>query len=145
MKVAFRVDASLQAGSGHVMRCLTLADALAANGAQCHFISREIVGNLLALILQRGYVVDVLPAPTESTQVVVSAYYKNNSEVCNLYEGWIGIPWKKDAEQTRAIVEKLQPDWLVVDHYALDQRWEVALRPHFKKLMVIDDLADRVH
>ena len=145
MKAAFRVDASLQIGSGHVMRCLTLADALAAHGAQCHFISREIVGNLLALIRQRGYVVDVLPAPTESTQVAAPEGDKNDSSQLTVYEGWLGISWQKDAEQTRAIVEKLQPDWLVVDHYALDQRWEVALRPHFKKLMVIDDLADRVH
>ena len=145
MKVAFRVDASLQAGSGHVMRCLTLADALAAQGAQCHFISRELAGNLLALIQQRGYVVGVLPPPAEPTQVSALEDNKNDSVSRTVYEGWLGIPFKKDAEQTRAILENLQPDWLVVDHYALDQRWEAALRPHYKKLLVIDDLADRPH
>jgi UDP-2,4-diacetamido-2,4,6-trideoxy-beta-L-altropyranose hydrolase len=145
MKITFRVDASLQMGSGHVMRCLTLADALAAQGAQCHFISRALVGNLLALIRQRGYAVDGLPASTDLTQVATVEYVKNDSANRNEYDGWLGVSWIKDAEQTRAIVEKLQPDWLVVDHYALDHRWEAALRPHCKKLMAIDDLADRVH
>lgn len=54
MKVAFRADASLQIGSGHVMRCLTLADALKAQGAQCHFISRPHPGHLLEAIQQPG-------------------------------------------------------------------------------------------
>jgi len=37
------------------------------------------------------------------------------------------------------------PDWLVADHYALDHRWEAALAPYYRKLLVIDDLADRPH
>jgi len=36
-------------------------------------------------------------------------------------------------------------DWLVVDHYALDVHWESALRPAAQKILVIDDIADRVH
>ena len=48
MNITFRADASLQMGSGHVMRCLTLADALKAQGADCHFISREHPGHLLS-------------------------------------------------------------------------------------------------
>jgi UDP-2,4-diacetamido-2,4,6-trideoxy-beta-L-altropyranose hydrolase len=39
----------------------------------------------------------------------------------------------------------VKPDWLIVDHYALDARWELALKPRYRKLMVIDDLADRPH
>ena len=125
------------------MRCLTLAEALRANGAQCHFISRAHRGNLLEVILQRGFAVTALPVelppPPANTQV---ASERPKEPV---HAPWLGCDWQTDAEQTRAIVAKLQPDWLAVDHYALDQRWETALRTNYQKLMVIDDLADRPH
>lgn len=140
---AFRVDASLLMGNGHVMRCLTLADALTNQGAQCHFISREHPGHLLGLIRQRGFAVTALPAVIPP----LSANTQNGSyrPIEPVHAPWLGCDWQTDADQTRAILAKLQPDWLVVDHYALDQRWETALRPNFQQLMVIDDLADRPH
>ena len=140
---AFRADASLLMGSGHVMRCLTLADALTTQGAQCHFISREHPGHLLGLIRQRGFAVTALPAVIPP----LTANTQNGSERPTepVHAPWLGCDWQTDADQTRAILAKLQPDWLVVDHYALDQRWETALRPNFQQLMVIDDLADRPH
>lgn len=143
MIAAFRVDASMQIGSGHVMRCLTLAEALRANGAQCLFISRAHSGNLLELIRERGFAVTALPVErpltTTNTQVASERFKEP------VHASWLGGDWQTDAEQTRAILETLHPDWLVADHYALDQRWEAALRPHYQKLLVIDDLADRPH
>ena len=61
MKVVFRVDASIKIGIGHVMRCLTLAEFLCEQGANCCFICREHPGNLIDLISQRGF--DVLGLP----------------------------------------------------------------------------------
>ena len=61
VKIAFRADASIQIGTGHVMRCLTLADALRERGAQCSFICRQHLGNLVDLIKQRGHQVHALP------------------------------------------------------------------------------------
>jgi UDP-2,4-diacetamido-2,4,6-trideoxy-beta-L-altropyranose hydrolase len=46
VKVAFRADASLAIGTGHVMRCLTLADALRVRGVLSVFLSRYHVGHL---------------------------------------------------------------------------------------------------
>lgn len=142
-RIVFRVDASLQMGSGHVFRCLTLADAFRTRGVQCHFISRAHTGHLLKLIRQHGFAVTPLPLelPTRPGKSR-AASVPPKAPIC---APWLGCEWQTDAEQTRGIVEKLQPDWLVVDHYALDQRWETALRRHVQKLMVIDDLADRHH
>jgi len=149
--IAFRADASLQMGSGHVMRCLTLADALRAKGAQCHFISRAHPGHLMELIRQRGYLVNSLVAPVQQAQAAI----KNGSTTVQdlqsnqlqkpVHAAWLGSTWETDAQETAAVLASLRPDWLVVDHYALDQRWEEALAAHYRHLLVIDDLADRHH
>ncbi len=143
MIAAFRVDASMQIGSGHVMRCLTLAEALRANGAQCLFISRAHSGNLLELIRERGFAVTALPV--ERPLTTTNTQFASERFKEPVHASWLGSDWQTDAEQTRAILETLHPDWLVADHYALDHRWEAALRPHYQKLLVIDDLADRRH
>lgn len=133
MHIAFRTDASSQIGSGHVMRCLTLADALREQGAECQFICREHHGHMMSLIEQRGYTVKALPEPTNA--------FKPAAE--SAYAAWLGCDWEEDAEQTQLAIGADVVDWLIVDHYALDRRWHQVLRPHTKHLMVIDDLADR--
>jgi UDP-2,4-diacetamido-2,4,6-trideoxy-beta-L-altropyranose hydrolase len=143
--IVFRVDASFQIGSGHVMRCLTLADAFREQGVECHFISRAHAGHLLELIRQRGFGVSVLPVELSSPQSVTSTKTNNEQDPEPAHAQWLGCDWQTDMNQTRIILAMLQPDWLVVDHYALDQRWETALLPYYKKLLVIDDLADRSH
>ena len=137
MQVVFRVDASLETGAGHVMRCLTLADALRADGAPSCFVSREHPGNLIALVRQHGY--EVLPLPA----VTMASYHAVDSEP---YARWLGLPWQEDAVQTLAeMTARGTPEWLVVDHYALDERWECAVRAGCRNLLVIDDLANRRH
>jgi UDP-2,4-diacetamido-2,4,6-trideoxy-beta-L-altropyranose hydrolase len=61
------------------------------------------------------------------------------------HSAWLGSDWATDAAQTRVGAGETAIDWLIVDHYAIDARWERALRPICRKLMVIDDLADRPH
>jgi UDP-2,4-diacetamido-2,4,6-trideoxy-beta-L-altropyranose hydrolase len=147
LRIAFRTDASIQIGTGHVMRCLTVADALRAKGARCHFISRAHPGHLMEVIRQRGHVANRLVATAKNEQVAInnSPTTVPNLQIDPPHAAWLGGTWEADAMDTAAILVNLQPDWLVVDHYALDQRWESALQPYYKKLMVIDDLADRAH
>lgn len=136
MKVAFRADASLVIGTGHVMRCLTLASALARVGAQCSFICREQPGNLIDFIRKRGFDVVPLPRASDSSQQLDGTAHAH----------FLGCSQGKDARDCGKILnEGGGVDWLVVDHYGLDSRWEEVLLPTYKKLMVIDDLADRPH
>ena len=140
MKIVFRVDASIQMGTGHVMRCLTLANALKNQGAECYFICREHPGNLIGLITQQGHHVYTLP------YIEVSQQLKQINHVVDLFHAsWLGVTQEEDASLCAPIIESLQPDWLIVDHYALDICWEQELRAYCQQLMVIDDLADRHH
>ncbi|SDT95367.1 UDP-2,4-diacetamido-2,4,6-trideoxy-beta-L-altropyranose hydrolase [Halopseudomonas salegens] len=136
MRVVFRADASIQIGSGHIMRCLTLADALAARGIDCHFICREHPGHLLDAIRHKGFAVHVLPRAETGDEA---------SSKPLAHADWLGSSQDQDAAECRRMLAELRPDWLVVDHYALDARWEGQLKPCSGKLMVIDDLADREH
>jgi UDP-2,4-diacetamido-2,4,6-trideoxy-beta-L-altropyranose hydrolase len=61
------------------------------------------------------------------------------------HSGWLGVSQEEDARATVIALAGKKYDWLVVDHYALDSRWESALRSRYEKLLVIDDLADRQH
>lgn len=145
MLVAFRADASLEIGSGHVMRCLTLADALQSQGAQCHFLCREHSGHLCEMIQARGFSVHRLPLEKRASDIGA----EGSPEPKSAHAHWLGASWEQDAAACRSILAKLAPVWVVVDHYALDHRWEKAVlnglsgpRP---RLLVIDDLADRHH
>lgn len=134
--VAFRTDASLEIGTGHVMRCLTLADELAAYGADCSFICADCAGHLADVIRARGHGVHLLPSPSRAS---------SSTEVGSAHAGWLATSWEEDADQVRQVLACRPPSWLVLDHYAIDGRWEQALRHHYGKLLVIDDLADRPH
>lgn len=136
MTIIFRTDASQQIGSGHVMRCLTLADELRQHGADIKFICREHPGNLIALIEDKGYL--VIRLTQHETEIDVT-----HEDVA--HAAWMGTSWEQDAADVIAAVENLKPEWLIVDHYAIDHRWEKKLHPHVDKIMVIDDLADRPH
>ncbi|WP_036542843.1 UDP-2,4-diacetamido-2,4,6-trideoxy-beta-L-altropyranose hydrolase [Nitrincola lacisaponensis] len=128
-RAIFRVDASVQIGTGHVMRCLTLANELAEQGVECHFICREHPGHLIPLVAEHGHQLHVLPCAATTD---------------DLSKG-LGETQATDACQSIAIIQNLLPEWLIVDHYALDYHWQTLLRPYCKKIMVIDDLADRQH
>lgn len=138
-RVVIRVDASIAIGTGHVSRCLTLADALAGHGVSVSFLSVAHEGNLIDFMKERGF-------------EVISLTKGNCNESNNTcppdhspkHEAWLSHSWSFDAAQCKDLIEGVV-DWIIVDHYSLDYRWEVTLRDKCKHLMCIDDLADRRH
>lgn len=122
MSVAFRVDASVEVGSGHLMRCLALADSMRLKGIDVVFVCRKTHGSMANLIASRGYESESIGGPE-----------------CD---------FEKDAQEARNAIIQRFPNgvsWLVVDHYGLDSRWEILMRPVSQKIMVIDDIANRPH
>ena len=134
MKIAFRADASVQIGTGHVMRCLTLAAELRRRGHTCRFVCRDLPGHLSQMIGDAGFDLTLLPAPADD--------FKAGADDPSHATGAKG-PWKLDAAQTLAAAQDI--DWLVVDHYAFDARWQTGALAPGVRLAVIDDLADRAH
>lgn len=125
MNVLIRADASVDIGSGHVMRCLALAHGLRKAHARVTFACRQAPGDLCDFIAAKGYPVHRLSVGEDRG---------------------LDMDWEADAKRTIAVVRSDVPfDWLIVDHYALDRRWESTMRPQTKAVMVVDDLANRIH
>lgn len=119
MNIVIRADSSVQLGSGHVMRCLSLAKTLKKD-AKVSFICQELPGNLCDYIEAQGF------------------------EVYRL-EPDVNFDVEKDAQQTLELVSQAICDWLIVDHYSIGEIWETKMRNCCQKIMVIDDLANRAH
>jgi UDP-2,4-diacetamido-2,4,6-trideoxy-beta-L-altropyranose hydrolase len=134
IKVAIRVDVSAQIGTGHFVRCLTLADGLTQHGVQIRFVSRELPMHFRDMLAVKGieFVLltsDVALSPSDDL----------------MHAHWLGTSQEQDAQDTIQALSDQLWDWLIVDHYALDTRWESVLRGSARQIMVIDDIADRRH
>ena len=133
MNVVFRVDSSQAIGSGHLVRCRTLAETLRSRGAEVQFICRQHSGNLIEWLSQAAFPVTVLPPPDRPETLMED------------YAAWLGVPPTVDAAETIEALGGDRPDWLIVDHYGIDRVWEQALRPYVGQILAIDDLANRTH
>jgi UDP-2,4-diacetamido-2,4,6-trideoxy-beta-L-altropyranose hydrolase len=111
LRIVYRADASVELGTGHVMRCLALAEALRGRAEQ-------------AFVACSG--------PGDAHEKVRAA----------------GFPLLSPAEDFKAAVQSWSPsgvDVAVVDHYGLGAEWEGQARAVARRIVVIDDLANRKH
>lgn len=116
-QVIIRCDSSYQLGGGHVIRCLSLAEQFAEHNFEVTFICKDLSGHLGATITQSGFKLCLIPQD---------------------------LSVEKDAEVSLEIISKFCDPIVIVDHYGLNDKWEV----HFYLrglLIAIDDLYSRKH
>jgi UDP-2,4-diacetamido-2,4,6-trideoxy-beta-L-altropyranose hydrolase len=119
VNVAIRTDVSARIGTGHFVRCLSIASALRARGATVAFVSRQLPAYAGDALAEAGC--ELLPLDGGDDDAAA------------------------DARATAATLSDRSWDWLIADHYGLDAQWERAVRASSDRLLVIDDLADRPH
>ncbi|MGZ3273112.1 MAG: UDP-2,4-diacetamido-2,4,6-trideoxy-beta-L-altropyranose hydrolase [Caulobacteraceae bacterium] len=106
-------DCGPRIGGGHVMRCLTLAQALTARGAAVAFAANPPAQAVLTAFGARD--LTVYPVSDDVTEAV---------------------------QQAVAGAEAFKADWVLLDHYRLDAAQEAELKGP-RRLAVLDDLADK--
>ena len=122
MNVLIRADASAVIGTGHIMRCLALAEQMHDKGWKVHFVCKELPGHMLAVIRRNGFEVSGIPLDVSCADTYV------------------------DAELTKQVIRANGPfQWVIVDHYGLDEVWQRQIKSSVDHVMVIDDLANRRH
>jgi UDP-2,4-diacetamido-2,4,6-trideoxy-beta-L-altropyranose hydrolase len=130
VRFAFRVDSSATIGTGHVRRCLALAEALRRRGTTSTFICQPLTGNINAEIETSGHSVLELPHGDQGT---VRSGAQANLEAVDIVES------QKLLESAGAI------DCIIVDHYQLGTRWEAMAAKLASRCAVIDDLGRPHH
>jgi len=133
--IVFRADASLTLASGHIMRCLTLAQALKKKHphARVIFVCNKLPIALKEKLTQFKIELVCLPFDIDSKK-----YHQLDDANASSNQLMTLLSPKKNVSAPLI-------DLLVVDHYLLDFQWQEQLNKYCKKLLVIDDLADRKH
>jgi UDP-2,4-diacetamido-2,4,6-trideoxy-beta-L-altropyranose hydrolase len=112
--VLFRTDANARIGSGHLMRCLALAQAVRAEGDEVRFLVSED------------------SASFDSRIAAVTGFPPFKIGCC---------PGDaRDLNQTLKLTQHLSPGWVVLDGYQFGPEFSAALKQSKHKVLVIDDL-----
>jgi UDP-2,4-diacetamido-2,4,6-trideoxy-beta-L-altropyranose hydrolase len=114
----FRADAGVAIGTGHVMRCLALAQAWQDAGGRALF------------------------AMAESTPAI---HEKLLSEACAVFSIPVGSGTPDDARNTAALATEHDASWVVVDGYQFSAEYQHALKTAGHKLLFIDDYGHAAH
>jgi UDP-2,4-diacetamido-2,4,6-trideoxy-beta-L-altropyranose hydrolase len=125
-RVVFRADAGPAIGTGHLRRCLTLANEFRKQGCELRFVCEHRFGRDLENLL----------AP----HGIVWLHDLGSNADGRDEELW-------DAQATLSLIgdRPSTGDWVVVDNYRLGNRWERMVREAGYRIAAIDDFRTRMH
>jgi UDP-2,4-diacetamido-2,4,6-trideoxy-beta-L-altropyranose hydrolase len=110
--ILIRADASPDIGTGHVMRCLALAQSWQDAGGASTFLMAQSTPSIQARLAAENSKILSLPAVPGS---------------------------KDDVDLTNECASRIQADWVVVDGYAFGTEYQEQIRNRQPKLLCIDD------
>lgn len=113
-----RADVNVQMGTGHLMRCLALAQAWKAQGGEVMFITACDSPSLLQRLADEGF----------DTLVLERAY-----------------PDPDDWKVTSQVLATYPDSWVVLDGYHFDSGYQLKVKEAMHRLLVIDDMAHLEH
>ena len=127
MNFFFRLDFSNYIGFGHLIRCINFAEKIKQlnNKNKIFFIATKFDKSLKIKQIE------------ESS--FINFFYLDKIGIENKFD------FIKDIYLTSQILKKYKVDWLIIDHYRIDFRWEKKIQTLVGKILVIDDLQDRKH
>ncbi|MDJ0677012.1 MAG: UDP-2,4-diacetamido-2,4,6-trideoxy-beta-L-altropyranose hydrolase [Calothrix sp. MO_167.B42] len=118
MKLVIRADASKQIGTGHVMRCLALAQAWQYAGGDVIFVMATKTPALEARLKSEGMEVVYIPVQIGSVE---------------------------DARETVNLTRKFNANWVVVDGYEFGGEYQQIIKDNGLRLLMIDDYGHAEH
>lgn len=124
----------MQMGTGHVIRCLTLAHALKNLHFKATFVCAALNGNMASYISQEGFeCLTITPSHTSDLNTKDSSTRD------------FTISQEEDVQKTLEILNDKNVDYMFVDHYGINECWESRVKSKVNSVFVLDDLANRAH
>ena len=112
MRIFFRTDSSNIIGSGHLMRCISLAIELSSRSSQVAFVMRSCSKFHQSILRKNNFKLIKMKPFASNIQNSITLNHKT----------WLGVSEDEDFEEFLSLSDN--PDLIVIDHYGIGTKWE---------------------